>query len=80
MSDADNIADLVVKKLRADRLIDTETHRKHHEYIDVLISESRRRSARREQWIRAIGGYAAIAAIGAFFFALWEFAKSELRK
>ncbi len=77
--DAAKIAKLVQMRLDEQRSIDVETHHKHHEYIDTLITQAETRQARKEQWVRVVGGWGIILTITAFAAAVWEYFKDHLK-
>ena len=74
----DKIAKAVLNQLEEQRTVDVETHRKHHEYIDTLITDSERIQARKEQWIRVVGGWGLILFITAVATAVWNYLKNHL--
>ena len=76
--DAHKIADIVLRRLDSQRTVDIETHRKHHEYIDLLILEKEKVNARKEQWIRVVGGWGLILILSALATASWQYIKKTL--
>ncbi len=77
--EVNEIAKAVKTQLDQSRHIDIETHRKHHDYIDTLIIEVEKREARREQWIRVVGGWGIIITITAISAAIWEYIKDHVK-
>lgn len=75
----EQIAKAVAAELERHRAIDTQTHRKHHEYIDVLIKREQRRSARIEYWLRGVVGWGLIAAATGLSIALWQYLAGNLQ-
>ena len=73
---AHQIAEIVLRKIQAQRTVDIETHRKHHEYIDILISERKNVDERKEQWIRVVGGWGIIAMLTAAATTAWQYIKA----
>ena len=73
------IAAAVTAHLELQRTVDVETHRKHHEYIDTLIIAEETKAARKEQWIRVVGGWGLILTITAAAAAAWDYFKDSLK-
>ena len=73
------IASAVLQLLEQQRTVDIETHRKHHEYIDTLITDAEKIQARKEQWVRVVGGWGIIVMITAVATAVWKYVTDHLQ-
>lgn len=80
MDDTDlaRIENLLDKTLDRRRTISSETHRKHHDYIDSLLDDAAMRRARREQWIRVVGGWGFVVLISSMAAAAWHYFKHKI--
>lgn len=69
----------VLKDLEKSRTIDVETHRKHHEFIDVLITKEKKSQERKEKWIQVVGGWGIITFMTGLGLAVWQFIKDHVK-
>lgn len=76
--DIEEISASVIQKLDMQRTIDIETHRKHHEYIDSLILDTEKRSARKEQMIRVASGWGIVLILTTATAAFWQYLKDSI--
>lgn len=74
----EEISTSVMHKLDMQRTIDIQTHRKHHEYIDSLILDTERRSARKEQMIRVASAWGLVLILTTATAAFWQYLKSSI--
>lgn len=77
--DADQIAKEVLRQLEQQRTVDVETHRKHHEFIDTLITNHMKSQERKEKWITIVGGWGIITMLTGFGLAVWQFVKDHVK-
>ena len=75
---ADKLEERARSKVPTD--IDLLTHQKHHRFIDAMLKQHERETARKEQWIRIVGGWGIIAALTAAGIAVWDYIKDHLVK
>ncbi len=52
--------------------VDAKTHRKHHEYIDTMIIDARRKSDTREAITKQVYGWGIIMFISGIGIAVWQ--------
>ncbi|MGI9202658.1 MAG: hypothetical protein ACR2Q3_01540 [Woeseiaceae bacterium] len=77
-TDLDQLEKLLDRTLDRRQHIPAGTHRKHHDYIDSLIAEQETHRARREQWLRVVGGWGIVVTISAVATAIWQFIKHQI--
>jgi len=70
--EASAIAQAVVESLEKNRTITTDTHNKHHEFIDTLIMQSKKRSAMWEGVRKQVIGWGVIAFLSGIGLIFWQ--------
>ena len=77
--DLTKIAESVRQRLHDERTVDVVTHKKHHDFIDTLITEKERDAARKEKWLQVAGGWGIVTALTIFTAAIWQYLKDHVR-
>ena len=76
--DIQKISLAVLKDLEKSRTINVETHRKHHEFIDIMIEREKKSQDRKEKWIQIVGGWGIITVLTGLGLAVFHFVRDHM--
>lgn len=75
MNSAKEIAAEIVTELEKSRGIDRETHHRHHDYLETLITKENKRTEVWEQIKVHLMKYGALSLVTVLFVAAWHYFK-----